>query len=333
MIGGVLSLFSEKVLPLLQLTRMALVFTAIADASCTFFLLHRGHPVPWHHLGWIAGISIGLYGFGMSLNDIIDRRRDSMIAPHRPLPSARMGVTAAHLVCGGLFTLALTCAILYAATSGMWLALGLAIWTVTLIYFYDVAGKYLVGPGLLSLGLIRFFHCLIPGPQMPVIWHPLLLLNHVAILSAVAYHLEAKRPALTRGHWRMVIGGVLSIDAVVILIVGSRRAERLGDWMHGLAITPTLVFPLLAIVGFVGLAFYVFRRSESTQAAGQSMMMYGLLWLIVYDAAFVAAYSHWMYAVGIVMLLPVAYFSVQLMRSWSTVIAISQRPQYKRAET
>lgn len=312
---------------------MALVFTAIADALCTFFLLHQGGDVPWHHVIWIVGISVGLYGFGMSLNDIIDRRRDSMIAPHRPLPSARMGVTTAHLVCGGLFTIAVVCAAVYAKSTGVWLSLLLALWTAILIYFYDVAGKYLVGPGLLSLGLIRFFHGLVPGPQFPVVWHPLLLLNHVAILSAVAYHLEAKRPALTRGHWRMVIGAIVSIDALVIVLVGSRRAERLGGWMDGLAITPGLVLPVLAIVGFVGLAYWVFRRAESTRIAGQTIMLYGLLWLIVYDAAFVAAYAHWAYAVGVLLLLPIAYFSVQLMRWWSTVVAISQRPTYKRAES
>jgi len=320
-------------LPLLQLTRMALVFTAIADAACTFFLLHRGHSVPWQHLPWLVGASVGLYGFGMSLNDIIDRRRDSMIAPHRPLPSARVGVTAAHLVCGGLFTLAMVCATMYAIATGIWLSLGLAIWTAALIYFYDVAGKYLVAPGLVSLGLIRFFHCLIPSPYMPVVWHPLLLLNHVAILSAIAYHLEEKRPALTRAHWWTVIGGVAIVDVLVIGFIGARRASRNGgDWLTGLAIEPSLLQPLIAAVGFVGLAYWVYRKSQTGRAAGQTMMLYGLLWLIVYDAAFVAAYSHWQYALGVLLLLPVAYFAVQLMRWWSTIVAISQRPAYKRAE-
>ena len=127
-----ISRLSQKLLPLLQLTRMALVFTAIADAACTFVLLHEfkaDHSVPWHQLIWVAGISVGLYGFGMSLNDIIDRRRDGMLAPHRPLPSARLGVTTAHRVCGGLFALAIACADAYANATGHWLSLGLTVWT------------------------------------------------------------------------------------------------------------------------------------------------------------------------------------------------------------
>jgi hypothetical protein len=333
----VLTRLSEKLLPLFQLTRMALVFTAIADAVCAFLLRRQLMPADapqhWTQLFWIVGTSVGLYGFGMSLNDIIDRRRDSMIAPHRPLPSARMGVTTAHLVCGGLFTLAVVCSAVYAKQSGQWLSLGLTIWTATLIYFYDVAGKYLVAPGLLSLGLIRFFHSLIPAPQMPVVWQPLLLLNHVALLSAIAYHLEEKRPALTRGHWWSVIGGLLLTDLVVIGVVGHHRAEVAGSWLAGLDIMPQLLLPVGAIVAFVALAWFVKQRAATGRAAGQTMMLYGLLWLIVYDASFVAVYVNWLAALAVFALLPVAYLSVQLMRSWSTVVALSQRPAFKRVET
>jgi hypothetical protein len=331
----VFSRLSQKLLPLLQLTRMALVFTAIADAASTLLLLYefRGTVgVPWHLLAVVAGVSVGLYGFGMSLNDIIDRRRDSMMAPHRPLPSARLGVTTAHLVCGGLFTLAVTCAVVYAKLTGQWLSLGLTVWTAALIYFYDVAGKYLVAPGLLSLGLIRFFHALVPGPEMPVVWHPLTLLTHVAILSAVAYHLEEKRPALTRWHWYTVVGGVLLTNAVVLGVVGHHRAELLGGWRAGLAITSGLVYPVCAVLAFVAVAYVVVRRSATSRAAGQTVMLYGLLWLIVYDASFVAAYAGWVKALGVLALLPVAYMSVQLVRWWSAVVAISQRPAFKRVE-
>ena len=50
------------------------------------------------HVLVVALISIGLYGFGMSLNDLIDRRRDRQLAPHRPLPSGRIGVVTAPVV-------------------------------------------------------------------------------------------------------------------------------------------------------------------------------------------------------------------------------------------
>src|SRR4051794_30171335 len=82
-------LWSRRLLTLLQLTRMALVFTAIADGWCGLAL---ARAAPWWPgrapfagvmEGWqflaMSLVSIGLYGFGMSLNDIIDRRRDRQI--------------------------------------------------------------------------------------------------------------------------------------------------------------------------------------------------------------------------------------------------------------
>ena len=95
---------------------MALVFTAIADGWCGLFLWERYRAGPSAGLaelmnGWrmagMAMVSVGLYGFGMSLNDIIDRRRDRQISPGRPLPSGRVSLIGAHGVCGALAALAL----------------------------------------------------------------------------------------------------------------------------------------------------------------------------------------------------------------------------------
>ena len=101
------NLLSRRLLGVLQLTRMALVFTAIADSFTTLLLLansRHGSPdnpewilTPGRYLS-VAAMSIGLYGFGMSLNDIIDRRRDRQMAAHRPLPSGRVGILTAHII-------------------------------------------------------------------------------------------------------------------------------------------------------------------------------------------------------------------------------------------
>lgn len=321
---------SRRLLPLLQLTRMALVFTAIADSFCTMLLLSVGPTRaasalnPTNMLA-IAAMSISLYGFGMSLNDIIDRRRDSQLAAHRPLPSGRVGIATAHVICTLLGLSAVAAAGFYASRTGNYMSLVLLVWAALLICFYDMAGKYLVAPGLLTLGFIRFFHALVPGPSIPVLWHPLLLLNHVTILSTVAYVWEQKRPGLTRVHWWSVLGGLGAMDVAIVLILYMRRGfERLQ-------ITPALAIPAAAVIVFIVLATYVKRRSSSSREAGQALMLYGLLWLIVYDATFVAAYVGLGSALILMLLLPMAYFSVQLMRWWSKLIAISQRPEFKRA--
>src|SRR4051812_6065703 len=100
--------FSQRLLSVLQLTRMALVFTAIADSVAALLLWAKrlagdGESyltyVGQRRLIAVVVISICLYGYGMSLNDIIDRRRDRQIAPLRPLPSGRIGLLTAHIIC------------------------------------------------------------------------------------------------------------------------------------------------------------------------------------------------------------------------------------------
>jgi hypothetical protein len=336
---------SHRLLTVLQLTRMALVFTAISNAAAEVLLRaatlgagpdHLLEALSPRALAAMAAASVGLYGFGMSLNDIIDRRRDSRVAAHRPLPSGRIRPATAHLVCGALLALA------------AWGAWGYARWTpppqhgrltilffgltAGLIVFYDFAGKYLVGLGLVSLGAIRFLQAGIAAPWLPVVWHPLLLLNHVAVLSAVCYHWEQKRPPLTPKHWATVLGGLLVVDASLIGMLGFRRGDDTLRGLPGaLLMGRSLVPAVAAAVAFAGVAVVVRRRAANSREAGQQLMLYGLLWLIVYDAAFVGGYASWPAAAGLVCLLPLAFASVQLMRWWSRVISMSQRPAYQRA--
>jgi hypothetical protein len=315
---------------------MALVFTAIADSTCGL-LLHAArqrelfggrliYTLDKYQLVATAVISVGLYGYGMSLNDIIDRRRDSTIASHRPLPSGRIGVVTAHVICFLLALAAVTGAgyFIYSNALNGWATLVLVVATGLLITFYDTAGKYLVASGLISLGLIRFFHCIIPAPELPLLWHPLLLLNHVTILSTVAYAWEQKRPALTPPHWRAVLGMLAFVDLASVGLSWWRRPASL--WIE-----PGLMLAGAAVLLFIAVAIVIRRKMGERRDAGQTLMLYGLLWLIVYDAAFVAAYVNALAAVFLLLLLPVAYLSVQLMRWWSKLLMASQRPDYKRA--
>jgi hypothetical protein len=333
---------ANRLFPVLQLTRMALVFTAISNSLCTLLIWtarRHGTGSILPHLDWrqvvaMVFVSTGLYGFGMSLNDIIDRRRDQQISPNRPLPSGRIGVATAHLVCALLITMAFFAGWIYARLSGQgWMSIVLVAWTAGLIVFYDLAAKYLVALGLLSLGFIRFFHAVIPAPQMPLLWHPLLLLNHVTILSLVAYRWEEKRPALTPIHWGAVFGGLAACNALLVGLIVWRRGHWPIDDPRGLWVTPQLIAPAAAVVVFVALGWLIRRRSANPREAGQRLMLYGLLWLIVYDFTFAAGYVGLVAAFGLLVLLPLAYVSVQVMRWWSGVMALSQRPQFKRVES
>jgi 4-hydroxybenzoate polyprenyltransferase len=335
---------SQKLLPVLQLTRMALVSTALADSGCGLMLwanqqAHINNRALWRNLDPVqcmalALVSIGLYGFGMSLNDIIDHRRDRQISPHRPLPSGRIGVGTAHIVCALLVLLALVGGDIYSSVVvNTHLSLVLVVFTAALISFYDFAAKYLAPLGLLSLGLIRFFHATIAAPTLPVIWQPLLLMNHITIVSTVAYHWEHKRPILRPVHWASVFLGLGALDGVAIGLVYLKRSHQPALWPHGvLSVQPALLGPALAVLVFFCLAVWIKERSTNSRIAGQALSLAGLLWLIVYDASFVVGYVGIPEGIMVLMFLPVAYVSVLIMRWWSKMMLLSQRPTFRRVE-
>ena len=337
---------SQRILSLLQLTRMALVFTAIADGAAEVVLRHQlgvdpagaAWPLPphvWYQLGAMAVTSIGLYGFGMTLNDIIDRRRDSGVAAHRPLPSGRVRLLTAYGVCTALAIIALLGGAAYARLTpdtGWSLSFPLVLLTGLLITFYDVGGKYFLTTGLISLGAIRFLNAAVAAPWLPIVWHPLLLLNHVAILSRVAYGWEEKRPVLQQKQRWGFVAALVGMDVLAIAFIAWRRGGgNPAELLPSLDVRPGLLIPLAAVALFVGVGGFVRWRYPVARDAGQKLMLFGLLWLIVYDAAFVVGYASWQAGVVLLMLLPVAWWSVQFMRWWSKVLSLSHRPAFQRA--
>lgn len=331
-----LQALSVRLLSLLQLTRMGLVFTGVSNSLCELLLAARSrHPagdllphLDWRAVAAMAAVSTGLYGFGMSLNDIVDRRRDSQLAAHRPLPSGRISLLAAHVVCVSLGLGAIAAAAVYSRIAGDWRSLLLAGWTGLLIAFYNFAGKYLPAVGLLTLGLIRFFHALIAAPEVPLLWHPLTLFLHVTVLSAVAYVWEDKRPVLTRIHAVAVAAGVC---AVCLLGLALFRWRGGAGWrVMAVAGEAGLIAPAMAAAVFVVVAWIIRRRSATARQAGQTAMLVGLLWLIVYDSAFAAGYLGLACAAALLSLAPLSFLMVVAMRWWARVAMLSQSPQYRR---
>ena len=327
---------SQRLLTLLQLTRMALVFTAVSNGLAALALrdeLAQGFEATRRDALATVAVAAGLYGFGMALNDVIDRRRDRQIAAGRPIPSGRIGVAWAVVVAAAL---------LGVAVAGGWhfhergpggpagtASLLLVLVTAGLIALYDAAGKYLVWVGLLLLGLVRFFHATVAAPELPLAWHPLFLLNHVVLVSAVAYRWEAKRPPLTRGDVTRVAGGLVAVD---VGLVGALFLRRGSDFAGSLAVTPALLLPAAAAVGFAALATWIKRRANDRRAAGKTLILYGLLWLILYDALFVIGHADPLVGLALLGLWPVSYLAVRAMRVWANVTDLARRPQYVRAE-
>lgn len=319
----------RRLLPILQITRVGLVYTAIADSLCGLLLHARYHPdfrgsvfdvISWPQAIALAGCSGFLYAFGMSLNDLVDRRRDLALAAHRPLPSGRLGVVAGHVVCVLMGIGALLCgAALAVQTPGQgWSILLVLTACLTLIAGYDLAGKYLVAMGLLSLGVIRSLNAALGATDLPLTWHPLLLLNHIAIVSALGYQWERKRPALTGAHAVSLAGGLLVVNALALWF-----AQHY--FPASLPVDARLLAPLAALAAYALLALWLWRRVHPLRSAGRQLVLFGLLWLIVYDAVIAMVYVHIWAGLSVLALFPLAWASVLLLRLWGD----AESPNYR----
>ena len=131
----------------------------MSDSAAGYAMAIGGPYVPetWLTLGLLATTSAGLYAFGMSLNDIADRKRDLDLAPTRVLPSGRLSLTQAVIAC--LIALAISAAALFFADQGdgpRWQRFILWGLTVSAIVAYD---SFIKIPPL--MGLVRASNVLI----------------------------------------------------------------------------------------------------------------------------------------------------------------------------
>jgi hypothetical protein len=307
--------WNRHIQPALQLMRWKLAITAVADGQCALVLSHwsaAANGKPAHSLWDVASaipvlmMSLGLYAGGMILNDLVDQNRDRFLEPNKPLPSGRISPLAGNILCVLAFAVGITGGVWTALNSGYAaISLFFLFWTVVLILFYNFVGKFLGASGVLSLGLVRFFHAATAQPRLTILCHPLLLLNHVTILSAICYVMEGKRPRLTALHRWTIGGGLLLLDVFllngVLLATLLRHHDRNLAAMLGLHLA--IVWPLLLGGVFALLTYRMLRRLPvlagpmparemvaCRRRAGRKLMFLGLLWLVIYDAAFIIGF-------------------------------------------
>jgi 4-hydroxybenzoate polyprenyltransferase len=316
-----------RLLALLQLTRAALAFTAIADAW-TVLLLRSANEPPPQNLGLIivemlviAVASFGLYAFGMALNDLLDARRDRVFAPRRPIPSGRIQprwavVTALTLLMGALAASAFLTLLHLWNVEAMHLkdivpwSFIFALATAGLIVFYDATSKFLGGIGLVTLGAIRALHCLIGQPRTPLLFLSMILLTHVIVVSAVAYKLENKRPRLHARDWIAIILGIAVGNGLALwymMVRGALTAENLR----------ILIGPGIALVVYTiwAVAIMSLKRLSARQK-GERLMLMGLFWLFVYDASMLLSNGQYLASLAITLLLLCAiasFFGIRLL--------------------
>ena len=313
-----------RILPVLQLTRIALVFTAVSDIWVIALLSHAypelgaepGLPLA-ALLVCTAAVAVGTYAFGMVLNDVMDARHDRVFAPGRPIPSGRIGHGGAIAIAIGALLVAVAGSVPLGAISTM-----LCLLSAALILFYDTVGKNLAGTGVVTLGLIRAMNMLNAAPSLGYVWPIWLTMSHVIGLSAAGYRLEGKRPLLEgRSVW-VVVGG-WALGTVGLLVWMDHRGVAGPDggaWLW--------VGPLVAAVLFIIIAMRTVRGAPSRRTGGGLLMKRGLLWLIVYDAAWLLGGGLWWQGALVGSLLPLAWGMMMLTRHLK--VLVGEAPTFRR---
>ena len=279
----------------LRLVRFPLIFTAIADSWAFYVLSVGGGRVDWQMLVSLAVCSAGLICFGMAFNDLLDFRKDEQLDPRRPIPSGQISTAEAAIV----VAMSLLLAAVAAYMNMPWMTLGAGVVAV-LIAGYNGLLKRWPAVGIIFLGLIRFHHAaLVDGAWGGAfIFQPLVLMNHVILISVAAYRLEEKDPPLTRLSGILLAVSWIAINAAAVLIAG---------WQEfGYITLPTipwseLVLPAIAFCVFVmiGTVILFHHRIKTAHARAAWLMRIGLPWLIVYDATFLIDETHWPWAIAV----------------------------------
>lgn len=285
-----------RLTPALHLTRLTTAFSAVANVWFVVLWTHASPQEPrtpnfvelplWLLLVGAAVNALGLYAFTTALNDVLDRRRDQILNPQRPIPSGRMSLEAGV----SLVVLTLVTAVLGATVLGT-LAVVLTITVAAAALVYNAAGKFVPGVGLLLLGLIYAGQMVTPNLQIRFVLPVWLVMTHALLVAGAAHVFGRKAPNLsTRAALFAVIGWVFWSG--VMLGVGWYRNRGSGGLTPEWVRPEAYAAPAALAVGFIVLVWLRVRALGKGPRVGEKIARYGALWLSLYSAAWLFGQGH-----------------------------------------
>ncbi|MEM9083345.1 MAG: hypothetical protein AAGB34_07095 [Planctomycetota bacterium] len=306
-----------RLTPVLHLTRITTAFGAVANVWL-IILWSRAEPfervtapsslIESPLAVVLAGgtaMAVGLFAFGMALNDTIDLRRDRALHPTRPLPSGQMTIEAAMAWVVG----ALMVAVLGASTLGL-PAVVMCLGTAMAILAYNAALRFVPSIGLVLLGMIYGAHAMAANVHLVFIWPVWLAMTHALFAGALTHYLAGTRPALTGRVLAAAILGYLFWQGVLIF-VGHWRAEAF--WPSEVpAGSGWWVFLLAG--AFALLVWRKCRSAGSSRAAADKVQRYAALWLALYATGWMLGAGHHQYALLLAGLAAVGFLGMTVLR-------------------
>ena len=282
----------------LELVRLPNGFTAIADVAAGYWILsHEFRFTPT--FGWIALTSAALYSAGIVLNDLCDVEADRCERPTRPLPSCRITINAARMLCVTLIVMAIASATM--AGREMQLSIRhpacIALMILVLIFAYDLWSKAtMLGP--FNMGACRALNLLLGASVGSAAQQgeapPELAFMALALFTYVSsFTYFGREEAGQSQRRRLVIGGIGAIAG--ILILGVATGQRLA------VDAPAFILWLALLIHIFRVVTRTIRRPD--QSAVQYGMKTFILAIIVFDATLAASAHGWQAGLCLIALL------------------------------
>lgn len=272
----------QGIAPVLRLTRVTAAFAAVANIWFTVLwsraepnepggAVLRSEPLPLLLAGATA-TAIGLLALGMCLNDLLDRRRDRVLRPQRPIASGQVSPeTAANLAAATLAVAVLGSTVF--GTRGV-------VWTLAIaggVVFFNAAAKFIPALGFLLFGAITTAHMILPNPGLRFTWPQWLVLTQTIAVAALIHVVGRRTPRVSSRAWAVVVAGWALMSALVLSRISSSDSTGGWLWPEWVNIRAAL-YPLLVTAAFALFAWRkLVTRGPGPRAADKLGRYAGLL--------------------------------------------------------
>jgi len=130
-----------------------------------------------------------------------------------------------------------------------------------------------------------------PNVEAGFVWPLWLAMTHVVACSAIAYRLDGKRPPLSGVHIWALCGGWVFWTLAMVGWMGERQGLLLTEHPR-IWLGPAIAAAVFAIIAWRKVADWPTLRRRRREA-GEALLRLSLLWLILYDAMWLAGAGMW----------------------------------------
>ncbi len=268
---------------MVQLIRPLNLILVLCGVVLGAWMTHMEQPVDWTGTFLAAVALASVAAAGNVHNDIRDLEADRVNRPDRPLPSGRVSVRAARLVCGGLLGASYVLGALVSVRH-----LGALVGIAFLLWLYNRRLKHLplignvVVAGLVTVSLP---FARLDTPLTPALWVAMVFAFVLNLIRELIKDAEdangdagvgSRTLAILAGTRGLRVGvQVLLAGTLIALPVPAILPAFAGTWL--VTCIPASVFLALALAGTVGEGFPSPSASRHVKAA----MVFGLLALAI----------------------------------------------------